>query len=181
MLWLDRWRKFTRGDETARQENESGRFIVGERTLTYRLGKSAWEVTPEEILVVGELTDTSGPHADDYWLCIVIAPDRWFDGSFYAVGRAEADNWLSTKLGRHLEYRLVNSTSLRSHVMWPPALQGLSLFEFLEPPPRTLVDALLRRIGIGPFLCDLRLHPNVLRWISSNAPNRSASYQAGDV
>ena len=181
MLWLDRWRKFTRGDETARQERESGRFIVGERTLTYRLGKSSWEVTPEEILVVGESTNEMGPLADDYWLCIVVATDGWLEGSFYAVGRDEAEDWLSTKLGTKLELRLLNSTSLQSRVMWPPALEGRPLFEYLEPPPRTRVGALLRKLGIGPFSTLSRMHPDVLQWISSKMRHGSARDQTGDA
>jgi hypothetical protein len=132
----------------------------------------------EEILVLGESTNESGPFADDYFLCFVTRPDgRWLEASCDAEGRDELLLRLGNRLGGVFECQLCNSASFRSRIMWPDEVREHPLFEFLEPPAKTRLGALLRRLGFGPFRNVQKVARPVMAWLQSQprtaGPDRS--------
>jgi hypothetical protein len=140
--------------------NDSGVLTIEGEAIVYRCGQNGWRIDVAAVRAFGEMTDTAGPLLDDYWLCFVVEGEpAWHRASFYAVGRDELLAWLSARLGEKLELELVNSTDLRSRVVWPAELRDKPLFTFQALSPRGWWQRLLNSIGIWRLHRALKLHP----------------------
>lgn len=129
----------------------SGRWTSTPYGITYERSGGSWSIRFDEITAIGECTNELGPFADDYYICFVgLDGVRWLEGSFYAEGRDELLTCLAQHFGIPFDWQLIDSTTFRSRVMWPPALQDRPLFDYREPDPVNRVSAWLRRIGLKP-------------------------------
>jgi hypothetical protein len=136
-------------------------FIIDGARLLYRSGQSAWEMTPDRILCVGEAISDSP--AEDWLLCFVTnVRGDWLEASLYAQGRNDALQWLSLVLGSSMEVKLANAPPLRSRVMWPPPLQERALFEYQVSAFRRVFSRGLRRLGVPLESAIQTVHPQVL-------------------
>jgi len=79
-------------------EDSSGRIWIKNKTIHYESPKYGdWEIPVCEIRVVGEHTNQSGPHVDDYFY-VLLTTSGWYEASLYAEGR---DRFLAYLDGRH--------------------------------------------------------------------------------
>ena len=93
-----------------------------------------WSLPIRDIKILGEYTNSDGPHLDDYFFVFVLADGSWRQASFYAEGRDDFLTVLSGKLKTKLECGLCHSTDLNSRVLWPEQLIGSKLFTFARAP-----------------------------------------------
>ena len=111
-------------------ENETIVYSTPEKTL--------WRLPIAEVRVIGEFTTANGPYVDDYFFLFVTTDvSKWYCSSFYAIGRDKFLTELGQKLGHKLECGLCNSTKFKSRIMWPPNLEGHSVFESVPETPAT--------------------------------------------
>jgi hypothetical protein len=150
-------------------------FTIDAARLAFRSSRSAWDVTPDRILCVGEATSDSP--VEDWLLCLVTdVRGNWVEGSLYSQGRNDALQWLSQALGSSLEVKLANAPPFRSRVMWPPALQERPLFDYQVSFLRRAFSRGLRRLGIAPRGAVQAVHPQILDSLwRAHRPNTSAS------
>jgi hypothetical protein len=104
-------------------------------------GRLVWEVPVVEVRVIGEYTTEAGPWADDYFVLFVGKDGNWFEAPIEAVNLESVLGKLSERLKSPITLGLANSTSLRSHILWPPSLRGQELLSFR---PARLRNWLLR-------------------------------------
>ena len=118
-----------------KQLNSSGVLKLAEGLVKYSLPDGrGWELSLSQIKVIGEYTNSDGPHLDDYFFVFVLPDGSWHFASYYANGAQSFCLELSSNLGCSLKFGLSKSTSLKSRVMWPKALEGNDLFNFVPEP-----------------------------------------------
>ncbi len=100
--------------------------------------KAAWCLPVKFIRLIGEYTDTSGPLADDYFLCFAVDAAGWWRAPFDSHGAAEVLTGLSDRLQTHLQMGLANSTDYASRILWPADLTGQAMFTFHDRTGRRL-------------------------------------------
>ena len=89
-------------------------------------GELLWEVDASELRAVGEYTIDSW--GTDHFLCFLRELDgSWLEASFNAEGRGPALAHLGEVLGTAFHPALCDSTTFRSHVLWPPEVAGEEL------------------------------------------------------
>jgi len=136
-------------------------FTMDASQLAYRSRQSAWEITPDRILCVGEAI--SDARVEDWLLCVVTdVRGGWVEGSLFAQGRNNALQWLSQALGSSLEVKLANAPPFRSRVMWPPALRDQPLFEYQVSAFRRAFSRGLRWLGVPLRSAIQTVHPQVV-------------------
>ncbi|MFK7788634.1 MAG: hypothetical protein AB8C95_03945 [Phycisphaeraceae bacterium] len=89
-----------------------------------------------QVRLIGEFTTDNGPLIDDYFLCLAIDHDGWYEISNYAQGIENFKEQLQQQLGTEFAPKLVCSTKFASNVLWPSNLAGEPMFKF-EAKPRT--------------------------------------------
>jgi len=85
-----------------------------------------------EVIVVGEYTTPGGPYGNDYFLVIIgkcgeiieVPIDNAFDDQVLEE--------LGTSSGFKMELKLAHSTSFRSRILFPEAMQGEPLYKFVD-------------------------------------------------
>lgn len=111
------------------KEELSGSIRLVKDRISYSAGWGNWEVPVKNVRVIGEHTNDHGPGADDYFFVFLTA-DMEFEASFYAAGRDLMLRNVGKILGHELKCGLVDSTSFKSRVMWPPEIEGQPLFDY---------------------------------------------------
>ncbi len=106
-------------------------YIIPDEPVSYRQN---WTLPLSEIRLIGEYTNSDGPHLDDYFFVFVLADGSWRQASFYAVGREAFLLALGKEIGSELECGLCSSTKLKSRILWPEGLCGQTLFTFARSP-----------------------------------------------
>jgi hypothetical protein len=108
-----------------------------------------WELSISQVKVIGEMTNASGPGADDYFICFATDTDmaELYEASFYADGCEEFLDTLSRALGAPLRLGLAHSTEGASRVLWPPSLAGEPMFEWLPIAPGTFYGFVMNLCG----------------------------------
>lgn len=108
--------------------------VQNQQIILFDSNEIAWRVKYEDIAVVGEMTNDSGPWFDDHFLILVLrefnSEVKWYEISSDVNGFEHAMKNLSTLLKISLELRLVNITNFESVVLWPQEIQGMKLFRF---------------------------------------------------
>ena len=127
--------------------NSSGRLLVERDCLVHYLPQNeAWRLPLADIRIIGEYTTNDGPYDDDYFF-VFVTRHEWFEASFYAAGRDEVISALSSKLNHTLTTRLTFSTTSANCILWPKAMDGQPLFDYVPPnKARSLVGRLLQRV-----------------------------------
>ena len=119
-----------------KQPNPSGVLKLADGLIKYSLPDGrGWELPLSQIKVIGEHTNSDGPHLDDYFFVFVLPDGSWHFASYYANGAESFYLELSSNLGCSLKFGLTKSTSLKSRVMWPKDLEGKDLFNLVPEPP----------------------------------------------
>lgn len=98
-----------------------------------------WEIPLSSIKLVGEFTTPGGPIFDYFYVFVAGEPPSLFQVSMESlepVGASAFFAELEASLSANLTHTLANSVAHASSVMWPDALAGLPLFEYL-PAPRS--------------------------------------------
>jgi hypothetical protein len=104
-------------------------LVVEGGCVRYSLrGEQVWQFLIDDLRLVGEWTNDSGPADDYYYLFVVGNPPRAFEAPMYA------NPHFTEALGRALDGpvtpALNHSTTFNSRVMWPPQLAGVKLLTF---------------------------------------------------
>jgi len=110
----------------------SGELKCSGDVIAYHFAAGGWSVPIAKIRLIGEYTNSDGPHLDDYFLIFLTAPHQ---ASFYAKGRDEAFAALSRSIGAPLQCGLCNSTHYKTRIIWPPQLKDQELME-VHPPKK---------------------------------------------
>ncbi len=124
---------------TRQQDEKQPRLSFSAGEVVYGLPDvPEWRVPVDQLAVVGEYTDASGPYLDDYFLVFVKKAGERYAASFYAEGRDSLFSRLGPALDSELRCGLCSSTELKSRVMWPPAIKDKPLFDFVAVTATTL-------------------------------------------
>lgn len=120
--------------------SESGHLQLDGDVIRYRSSAYGdWDLPLSEVRVIGEVTNQSGPFADDYFFCFATGPRIWLEASFYADNGNEFLQTLGAKLGSPLKIGLSNSAGFASRVLWPAHLAGEPMFRFDDIPTTGLL------------------------------------------
>ena len=132
----------------------SGEIRCDGEVIVYHSALGDWTVRITDVRLIGEYTNSDGPHLDDYFLVFLTAPENgWHEASFYANGRDEALAVLSKHLGAPLQCGLCNSTQYKTRIMWPPDFKDQELMEVLPRKKQNLwqklKDSGARTLGLS--------------------------------
>lgn len=108
----------------------SGRLWLADGVIRCEQPQGEWAMPCRDLRLFGEMTNDGGPFVDDYWFCFASGPSGWNEASFYAEGRDEFLSAISAELGSAIGLELQGSTDYASRVLWPPALEGVPMFDF---------------------------------------------------
>ncbi|GJM25652.1 MAG: hypothetical protein DHS20C16_20670 [Phycisphaerae bacterium] len=112
---------------------DSGRLWFDGKAVCYESKTfGAWQLSLDEIRVIGEYTTDLGPFTDDYFICFAAESGRWWEASYYAEGFGEILKALGDELKDDLFFDLYGSTDYASHIVWPPHLVGQPMFDFTD-------------------------------------------------
>jgi hypothetical protein len=118
--------------------------------------KNISQINVNDIVVVGEYTNSDGPYFDDWFLVFVTQDGQWHAISWYADNIDDTTRYLSEKFHEDLNgSHLANSTEWKSIVRYPTYLKDKPLF-ILTPSdtykiPVSFLDKILSSIGFGNF------------------------------
>lgn len=110
---------------------DSGTIAFEDGFIRYRSpAYGSWDLPLSSVLVLGESTNQNGPFTDDYFVCVAVGREGWYEFSFYATGRDEALHAISERLGAPIQLGLAASVDFASRVLWPPELAGTPMFKY---------------------------------------------------
>ena len=117
------------------------------------------QIDLNDICVIGEHTNSDGPHFDDYFLVLVTKDGRWATIPWYADNIDELTQYLSKKLQQDINVSyLANSTEWQSFILYPTHLKGQPIFTLTPTDnyklPKTLFEKAIAAIGLGNFNSD---------------------------
>jgi hypothetical protein len=125
----------------AQYENKKETLFLSNGELRYEYGgKVVWSIQLTELRLLGEWTTDNGPHCEDYFIGFISGrPPLWNEAPVAANPRIMEQ--LEKEIGQPLYLGLAASTTFKSRVVWPPALQGHDLFKYSPAPrPRGLLN-----------------------------------------
>ena len=117
-------------------------------------GQVLWEMALEDIVLVGESTNSGGPGGRDHTYCIINSSGTWFDASVHAEGVTDAMAALGKALDTKLAFTLTASRAFQSRVFWPPHFAGKPMFTFTVTKPQGFFAKLLKSDQIEQRLTD---------------------------
>jgi len=136
--------------------HDSGKLsLVGDAIIYSSSTYGEWSLAVDDVRLIGEYTNQSGPYADDYFLVFVPQEsDTCYLASFYCEDRDEVWARLAKRFVGLRSFGLVNSADFKSSVLWPVESASRQLFDF-KPMRRgdRLQDRILDRL-FPPFLVD---------------------------
>jgi hypothetical protein len=115
--------------------------LEGDSIRLHTSGQLVWEVPVDEVRVIGEYTNQSGPWGDDWFVLFVGRDGNWFEVPTDVATLTSVLRDLSDRLHTPITLGLANSASFRSSILWPPSLSGQQLLSFR---PMRLRNWLLR-------------------------------------
>jgi hypothetical protein len=110
-------------------EKRPGRVAVQSGTVRYSWNaQEVWSFSVGDIRLVGEWTNSSGPFFDDYYYLFAVGnPPLFYEIPMY--DNCHLLDELAAELREELQPQLAGSTVWASRVIWPPALEGQTLFD----------------------------------------------------
>lgn len=131
-----------------RKDELRTRLTIEGDALRCQLGRhEAWRLPLNEITVVGEETDETGPWGDDWRLVFFTnSSQSWYDCSMYDNTILEVLAQLGGYLGSPLAPGLAGSTTFASRILYPETHVGEPVFTYRQQPPTWLM-----RIGLRPY------------------------------
>ena len=138
-------------------ENSSGIVrLLGDNVFWDYDNKNILQINFNDIVVIGEYTNSDGPHFDDWFITFVTKDGQWQSIPWYADNIDELTQYLSTKFHQDLnETYLAGSTEWKSIIRYPLHLKGKTLFTLIPSAtykePKTILDKILSSVGFGNF------------------------------
>ena len=143
--------------EKSNKDNTSGKVYV-EKNKIYWIydNKAILEIDANDILVIGEYTNTDGPWFDDWFMTFVTKDGNWRSIPWYVDNRDELTQFLCAKFQPDLNLSfMLGSTDWDSVVRYPLKLKGQKLFKIIPSDkykhPKTFLDKVIASIGLGKF------------------------------
>jgi len=138
------------------QKDSSGYVLVnGDIVEWYYQNELAVSFDLNDVIVVGEYTDASGPRFDD-WFLVFVTRNDWWRISFFASHIEELTQVLSSKLNTDLSAcSLANSTEWKSIIQYPKEREGKALFQLTPTEkiktPGNFWERVKAAAGLGSF------------------------------
>jgi hypothetical protein len=114
------------------------------------------QIDLNDIVVIGEYTNSDGPYFDDWFLAFVSRNGQWQSIPCYAENIDKLTEYLNVKF--HQDFKITNlahSTEWKSVVRYPIYLNGKALFDLTASEtykaPKTILDKILFSMGFGNF------------------------------
>lgn len=140
-----------------KKENSSGIVrLEGDKIFWDYDNKNILQIGPNDIVVIGEYTNSDGPYFDDWFIAFVTKDGQWQSIPWYADNIDELTQYLSNKFQQDLNVTyLAGSTELKSIIRYPSHLKEKTLFT-LTPSltykaPKNVFDKILSSVGFGNF------------------------------
>jgi len=131
-----------------------------------------WSLAVTDIKAIGEFTTAAGPWLDDYFFVFVDRAASCLRAPLYAAGVDQALGGIGDALGCIIRPGLVNSTELRSRVIWPDSLVGVPLLELQPRQDKTLLGRVKATMGFEG--ANLRLAAQVRDHLQGDADGQHA-------
>ena len=141
----------------SKKDNSSGIVrLTGDKVFWDFDNKNIFEVDINDIVVIGEYTNSDGPYFDDWFLTLVTKDGQWHSIPLYADNIDEVTQYLSDKFNQDLNAtHLANSTEWKSIVRYPLHLEDTALFTLTPSDnykkPKSFFDKMLSSVGFGGF------------------------------
>lgn len=118
--------------------------------------KNILQINFNDIIVIGEYTNTDGPYFDDWFLTFVTKDGQWQSIPWYADNIDELTEVLCKRFLPDLNVSfLTGSTEWESVIRYPKRLNNEPLFKLISTEtykePKRFFDKLLSSIGLGGF------------------------------
>lgn len=140
-----------------KKDNSSGKVrLQGDKVFWDYGNKTILQINLNDIVVIGEYTNSDGPYFDDWFLTFVTKDGQWQNIPLYADNIDELTEYLTNKFQQDLSVTyLANSTEWKSIVRYPTHLRGKTLFTLTPSDtykiPKTFLDKILSSVGFGNF------------------------------
>ena len=116
-----------------KNENSSGKVRFQDNFVFWDYqDKNILQINADDIVVIGEYTNSDGPLVDDWFLTFVTRNGQWQSISRYADNIDKVLQFLSSKFQSELETTLTNSAQWKSVIMFPLSLKGKPLFKLIN-------------------------------------------------
>ena len=143
--------------EETEKKSTSGKVRIEDNIIYWDYeNENLLQININEIVVIGEYTNSDGPYFDDWFLTFVSKDGQWQSIPRYAANIDNLTTYLSTKFDQDFNTtNLANSTEWKSSILYPTHLKDKMLFK-LKPSstyktPKTLLDKILSSVGFGNF------------------------------
>jgi hypothetical protein len=143
--------------EEIEKKSTSGKVRIEDNIIYWDYeNENFLQIDINEIVVIGEYTNSDGPYFDDWFLTFVTKDGQWQSIPRYADNIDDLTTYLSTKFHQDLHTtNLANSTEWKSSVLYPPHLKDKILFTLTPSStyktPKTFLDKILSSVGFGNF------------------------------
>lgn len=140
-----------------KKENSSGIIrLQGDNIFWDYDNKNILQLDLNDVVIIGEYTNSDGPYFDDWFLTFVTKDGQWQSIPWYADNIAGLTQYLSEKFNEDFNVtHLANSTEWKSIVKYPTYLKDKPLFKLTPSDtykkPKTFLDKILSSIGVGNF------------------------------
>ena len=143
--------------EQIKKENSSGIVRVQDDKVFWDYdNKNILQIDINNIVVIGEYTNSDGPYLDDWFLSFVTKDGQWQSIPWYANKIDELTQYLSNKFQQDLTGTyLAGSTEWKSIIRYPVHLKERALFTLtpsdIYREPKTFLDKILSSVGFSNF------------------------------
>jgi hypothetical protein len=140
-----------------KKNNSFGKVrLQGDQVFWDYDNKTIFQIDMNDIVIIGEYTNSDGPYLDDWFLTFVTKDGQWQSIPWYADNIEELTQYLSNKFHQDLNVTyLANSTEWKSIVRYPTHLKEKTLFTLTASAtykmPKTFLDKILSSVGFGNF------------------------------
>jgi hypothetical protein len=144
-------------------DHDSGTITLEGSTVLWHNNDLVFsKIDLNDIIVIGEYTNSNGPWFEDWFITFVKKDGKWSSIPWYANNIEALLEELSNRFNPDLKNsQLANSTSWKSIIRHPKVLEGIELFNKIPGknynPPKTLFQKLLKSLGFGNFNLDQEL------------------------
>jgi hypothetical protein len=143
--------------QTSHKLNTSGKVRLQDNHVFWEYDdKVILQIDLNDVVVIGEHTNSDGPYLDDWFLTFVLKDGQWQSISLYVDNIDQLTQHLTDNLHQDLNScYLTGSTVWKSTIRYPGHLKGETLFRLTPSKgyktPRTFLDKIVFGLGLGNF------------------------------
>jgi len=143
--------------EKSDKESTSGKIrIDGDIIFWDYQDRNLLQLDSNNIIAIGEYTNSNGPYFDDWFLTFVTKDGQWQSIPWNADNMNELTQYLSNKFHQDLNStNLANSTEWNSIIRYPSYLKDKPLFTLTPSDtykaPKAFLDKIISTVGFGNF------------------------------